>query len=152
MHWQILTKLCFLFKWVIFNLLPPSHFPPLLIIRVCQLDASKRLFIPYLKSAKENSMPETTMPSEIMKIRVLNSYWTGMKQGDCKTGQEGLGGGHLPLGTASGVCQDNPNPNPYNPKNNLTLRRAGLSSKTGKEGLDGGHLPLGTASGVCQPQ
>ena len=43
------------------------------------------------------------MPREIIKMRLVKSHWKGqkqtrqMKQGDCKTGQEGLNGGHLAL-------------------------------------------------------
>ena len=149
MHWQILTKLCFLFKWVIFNLLPLSLSSPLhhqslpaglhktafyAISEIC-----KREFFAWDNYAAWNSC---TWGESIHIHRGRNRQ---MKEGDCKTGQEEPDGGHLPLGTASGVCQDNPNnpnPNPYNAKNNLTLRRAGLYSRTGHEGLDGGHLAL----------
>ena len=101
MHWQILTKLCFLFKWVIFNLLPlslssplhhqslPAGFHKTAFYAISEI--SKREFFAWDNYAAWNSC---TWGESIHIHRGRNRQ---MKEGDCKTGQEGLDGGHLAL-------------------------------------------------------
>ena len=93
---QILTKLCFLFRWVIFNWISSSlHFPahPL---KQHHLPQSGSFVIS--QSAKGNSVPENFVPQELSGYSAFS--WWGWTQailgGDvCQAGQGGLDGSHF---------------------------------------------------------
>ena len=93
---QILTKLCFLFRWVIFNWISSSlHFPahPL---KQHHLPQSGSFVIS--QSAKGNSEPENFVLQELSVYSAF--WWWGWTQailgGDvCQAGQGGLDGSHF---------------------------------------------------------
>ena len=95
---QILTKLCFLFRWVIFNWISSSLHPPARAHPLKQHHLPQSGSFVISQSAKGNSESEKFVPQELSGYSAF--WWWGWTQailgGDvCQAGQGGLDGSHF---------------------------------------------------------